>query len=254
MRTVRTSSGLPAAVTVLITAHNRLDYLPQTLASVYEQTFPDFDIVLFDDGSTDGTKEWITARKYPRLRYVRAALNRGPASARNAVLAEAKGEFAAFLDSDDLWKPDYLETMVSALKDAPAAAACCYAASIDSRGRILSRDFLRSLRLRNPEFKRVLGLPFFPLPSATVVRRAALEGGRGFDEYFRRIGDDADFFYRLALRHGSSAFRLVPRNLVSHRRHGNQLTGYIERGGDREAALDCAYFRVKHGAARLRPR
>ncbi|MFI5351125.1 MAG: glycosyltransferase family 2 protein [Elusimicrobiota bacterium] len=248
MRAVKKSSSSPAAVTVLITAYNRLDYLPLALASVYAQTFRDFRVVLVDDASTDGTREWVAKRKFPRLAYVRSERNRGPAAARNAALAEASGVFVAFLDSDDLWEAEYLEAMTSALEDGPAAS--CYATSIDSRGRVLERDFLRRLRLRSPGLRRALGLPFFPLPSATVLRLRALAGLRGFDEHFRRIGDDADFFYRLALRRG--AFRLVPRNLVRHRRHAGQLTGYIERAGDadREGALDCAYFRVKHAGAR----
>ena len=235
------------SVSVLITAFNRLDFLPRTLDSVYAQTFADFDVAVFDDGSTDGTREWIAARHFPRLRCARSERNLGPAAARNAALAGASGEFAAFLDSDDLWDPDYLRTMIAALKSGTAAVACCDVAAIDARDRVTTPDFLRLTR--DAVVRPLLGLPFIPIPSAAVVRRSAQAGTRWFDENFHRLHDDKDFFCRLARRRGRAAFHFIRRSLVFYRRHGVQVSAGEPAAHDeaqRKAALDEAYFHSKH--------
>jgi glycosyltransferase involved in cell wall biosynthesis len=224
----------------MIPTYNRLQFLPKTLDSVYRQTIADFDVVIFDDGSTDGTREWIKARGFPRLRYARREGRRGAGAARNAALRRAKGEFLAFLDSDDTWEPSYLETMVAALENGPAVAACCDMNLIDSRDRLIMRDYLRNGSPSRPQ--NLLGLPFFPMLGATVMRRSALPTVGRFDETFRRVCDDWDFLCRMARRHGESSFRMIPRSLASYRRHGGQSTADLAPAVERERLLDFAYW------------
>jgi len=86
---------------VIIPVYNRLALLPATLGSVFDQTFRDFEVIVVDDGSTDGSPEWIAAQPLP-IRLIRQE-NKGPGPARNLALSHASGEYVAFLDSDDVW-------------------------------------------------------------------------------------------------------------------------------------------------------
>ena len=252
------------AVSVLIPTFNRLDYLPQTLASVYAQTSADFEVVLVDDGSTDGTREWISRQGFPRLRYVRTKANRGPAPARNLALEKARGAFIAFLDSDDLWAPDYLSAMLACFASPRTLVACSDMCTIDAAGRVIRRDFYRlNPKVREPRFERLSGLRCCPNPSTAVLRRGVFSQVGAFDEGFRRIHDDKDLFYRIAHRFGPAAFTFLARNLGYHRRHAVQITDWIERGvgylpsrkalagwkdleaHHREMVLDIVYFSSK---------
>jgi glycosyltransferase involved in cell wall biosynthesis len=112
-------------VTVLITAYNAERWLPETLASVRAQTGVEFEILVVDDGSTDGTLALLrrTAAEEPRLRIVPQA-NAGIARARNRGLAEARGRYTCLLDADDLFLPGKLARQVAALDAAPGPAFC----------------------------------------------------------------------------------------------------------------------------------
>src|SRR5262249_29416755 len=82
---------------IIIPTHNRLDFLKQALNSIWGQTADDYEIIIVNDGSTDGTEEWLDAQR-KRVRTFTQA-NRGPGAARNVGAQEARGEYVAFLDS-----------------------------------------------------------------------------------------------------------------------------------------------------------
>lgn len=105
-------------VSVIIPAHNAAPYLSATIASVRAQTYDDWEIVACDDGSSDDTWD-LLQQAGPHVRSVRNEKAGGPAVARNAALAEAVGEFAVFLDADDLLLPRYLERQLDAYQRAP---------------------------------------------------------------------------------------------------------------------------------------
>jgi hypothetical protein len=92
---------------VIIPTYNRLRLLAQTLASVRVQTFTDYEVIIVDDGSTDGTREWLASQTSRLLVLTQA--NRGPGAARNLGASHAMCQYLAFLDSDDLWFPWTLE-------------------------------------------------------------------------------------------------------------------------------------------------
>ena len=95
-----------ATVSVIIPTYNHVDYVAETLETVFAQTFGDYEVIVVNDGSPDGTAEVLRpSREAGRIRYIEQA-NAGQAAARNRGLAEARGEFIAFLDDDDLWPPD----------------------------------------------------------------------------------------------------------------------------------------------------
>src|SRR2546423_7727277 len=91
-------------VSVVVPAYNYARYLPQAIDSALGQTHPPLEVIVVDDGSTDDTPRVLDAYG-DRIRAVRQA-NQGAGAARNAGIAVARGEYVAFLDSDDLWRPD----------------------------------------------------------------------------------------------------------------------------------------------------
>jgi len=111
------------AISVVIPAFNRADWIIPTLRSVQNQTFGDFEVIVVDDGSTDNTAEIIAGFQAdePGIRLIRHDTNRGVSAARNSGIAAAGGDYIAFLDSDDLWRPQKLEKQFERMENLPRA-------------------------------------------------------------------------------------------------------------------------------------
>jgi glycosyltransferase involved in cell wall biosynthesis len=218
-------------VSVLIPTFNRLPCLRRALRSVEAQTYRDFEVVVADDASTDGTSAWLARRASPRLRCVRLARNGGTAAARNRAYAEARGEFIALLDSDDLWRPGFLKALLPAFRRPAVMVATSNYEVIDARGRRLERRGLRPTITTDPVMRIVAGLGFVPLPSASIVRRTVFETVGVFDPHIRLNDEDQDFWYRVGQEFGSPAFHFLDRPLASYRRHAEQTTAYQNRAG-----------------------
>jgi teichuronic acid biosynthesis glycosyltransferase TuaG len=108
------------AVSVITPAFNAVDFIAQTIDSVRAQTFEDWELVIVDDGSTDGTADLLAEHRNRdgRIRVLHQA-NRGPSSARNRAMRAARGAFFAFLDSDDTWDPEYLQRQLDVFREYP---------------------------------------------------------------------------------------------------------------------------------------
>jgi len=105
------------AVSIIVPTFNRLRFLRKTLASVFEQTFEDWELLIADDGSEGETRAFLQSiDDPPRIRVLWLPHSGKPAAARNAALREAKGEYVAFLDSDDLWTPNKLQIQIASLR------------------------------------------------------------------------------------------------------------------------------------------
>jgi glycosyltransferase involved in cell wall biosynthesis len=192
-------------VTVVIPTYNRRDLIGETLDSVFAQTFRDFEVVVVDDGSTDGTPERLRPlAEQGRIRYIRQK-NAEQAAARNRGLEEARGEFIAFLDDDDLWPPDKLQWQVEALRERPDAVLVYgEERQLHPDGRHVRRsvawpdgDVYAQFRLRN----------WITTPGQTLIRADALREIGGFDAAIWR-SEDWDLYIRLA-RRGPFIFRPV---------------------------------------------
>ncbi|MCF6202418.1 MAG: glycosyltransferase [Methylococcaceae bacterium] len=109
-------------ITILIPTFNRRILLERALNSVYKQTYSNFEVIVVDDGSTDGTEKMIRDL-FPMVKYLSQS-NCGVSSARNKGIASAKGEWLAFLDSDDEWLPEKLSKQMSLLKSKPDYKIC----------------------------------------------------------------------------------------------------------------------------------
>src|SRR4051794_7242196 len=102
-------------ITAIIPSYNGVSrYLDQAIESVLAQTHREFELIVVDDASSDGTGQLVQG--YPQARYIRRPVNGGQAAARNEGASEAKGQFLAFLDQDDVWKPTFLEELLEVLE------------------------------------------------------------------------------------------------------------------------------------------
>lgn len=110
-----------AKVSIVMPCYNGRSHLPASIASLQSQTFTEWELVLVDDGSTDGSAAWAEQLGDARINILRQP-NRGVSLARNHGLQRSCGELVAFLDADDTWDSDFLATMVAALESNPGAA------------------------------------------------------------------------------------------------------------------------------------
>lgn len=110
-------------ISVIMPVYNRAEFVTDAIASVLAQSYPDFELIVIDDGSTDGTAAAVKAVDDDRIRPITLPENSGPSAARNAGLAAAQGEIIAYLDSDNAWDDRYLAAVVGAFKTLPDADA-----------------------------------------------------------------------------------------------------------------------------------
>jgi glycosyltransferase involved in cell wall biosynthesis len=192
---------------------NRADSLPRSINSVLEQTYGDLELVVVDDGSTDGTQEIVGASKDARLRYVQLPRNRGQSVARNIGVGACRGALIAFQDSDDTWLCDKLARQVDALDRDPGLAG-------------VYSDLMRIPRNGKPFVIEaptlVRGGMFDSRPSfyqsysigiqSCVFRREILKRRRLFREDMR-CWEDLELLLRLSRRH---RFQRIPRPLVDY--------------------------------------
>lgn len=220
----RPVGGAPV-VSVVLPTYNRLPLLREAIASVVEQTFGDWELIVADDGSTDDTRGYLAAIADPRVRPIWMEHRGDLTSARSAGLEHARGKWVAFLDSDDLWLPGKLELQLRRLAEQPE---CRWSytgyALIDTAGASLRE---RSDLLPRPVSGYILEplLRFkvsTPVPTM-LVQRSLIEEIGGFDETIP-IHSDYDFALRLAAR---SKVLALPDSLTLVREHPDRTTARL---------------------------
>lgn len=188
-------------ISVVIPLYNKQNSVADTLRSVLRQSYPDFEIVVVDDGSTDRSAAVVAeiARSDDRIRIIQKK-NGGVSSARNAGISESKSEFIAFLDADDIWEPEYLAAQHQLITDFPQAALWGTAFGHIADGQRYSNNFKLDEGYREivtDYWSRKLYLYW---TSAVVARKSALEAVGLFDERIN-YGEDIDVWYRLILNY-----------------------------------------------------
>jgi glycosyltransferase involved in cell wall biosynthesis len=205
-------------VSIILPVFNRLKYLRRAVDSVFAQSFADWELIVADDGSDENTRAFLGAiALVPRVRVLWLAHRGTPAPVRNAALHEARGEYVAFLDSDDLWAPAKLEAQIGSLR-ARSTRQWAYTGFtiIDGAG-----EPRREARWHWPTpdgwiFEPLLRMEAIVATSTVVVRRSLLEELGGFDESLAAC-EDYDLWLRCACR---SEVDVVAEPLVRKRQHG----------------------------------
>lgn len=184
-------------VTVVVPTYNRARLLSRALDSVFAQTFPDFELVVVDDGSTDDTHSLVDRYDDPRLRYLRID-HGGVSRSRNKGVATAVGAWIAFLDSDDFWHPRKLERQLETLGANPAFSAVYTNEVWIRRGqRVNPRN--RHRKYSGWIYHRCLPLCIIS-PSSILLKRDLFDRVGGFDTLFP-VCEDYDLWLRLTARH-----------------------------------------------------
>ena len=185
-------------VSVVIPAYNAEQHLRRSVESVLAQTYRQFEIIVIDDGSTDHTAE--VCRSYAdRIRYLHKP-NGGVSRARNRGIREANGEYIAFLDADDAWKPTLLEELVGHLKDHPDVSVATGAqVFVSGQTERIHPDPSEYEFDRVVDYFEVFGRgPNFVHTSSAVYRKCTVDAVGGFAPWMRH-NEDTEFFIRVSL-------------------------------------------------------
>tara|TARA_R110000850_G_scaffold264954_2_gene394288 strand:- start:5781 stop:6671 length:891 start_codon:yes stop_codon:yes gene_type:complete len=205
-------------VSIITPTYNRADFIAEAVQSVLDQTYPNFEHLIVDDGSTDNTREVLSPfLADPRFRYFDQE-NQGQSVARNLALEHARGEFVCFLDSDNVWLPIHLASQLAAFQETPDVDIVCGdGITIDEQGNELSRK----------NIKRHSGyIAFQMLKDNCVGMNTTLARRKCFDEMGgmsgkRRVADDYDLWLKFSSRY---RFRYVPRYLAYYRVMDDQIS------------------------------
>lgn len=185
------------SVSVILPTYNRATLLPRAMGTVLGQDYRDLELIVVDDGSTDGTSAIVRGIADQRVRYCRLGQRRGAAAARNAGIALARGNLIAFQDSDDEWLPGKLGKQVRAIAEGGGSLGYSYS-SFWHETNVLRERIPSSLQIarHGSTFGRLLHSNFITTP-ALLVTRSCLELAGVFDETMRSL-EDWDLVLRLS--------------------------------------------------------
>lgn len=203
-------------VSVIVIFFNASDFLQAAIESVLAQTYEHWELLLVDDGSTDGSTDVamsFASENPARIKYFEhdGHQNLGMSAARNLGIRKAKGDYIAFLDADDYWLPDKLDVQTRILDSQPEAGmlfgSTKYWFSWTGRLEDSQRDYVPSLRVRTHTlFQPPLLLPLFiegkaevPCTCSILVRRIIAEKIGGFEDSFRGMYEDQAFYAKICL-------------------------------------------------------
>lgn len=211
-------------ISVIIPVYNGEKTIRDTIDSVLQQTFSEFELLVIDDGSKDATLKVVSEISDPRLK-VFSFPNAGASASRNRGLKLATGEYVSFIDADDLWTADKLQAQLTALQSHPAAAvAYSWTDCIDETGKFL-RPSSHATASGNV-YPNLLLTNIVGSGSNILVRREAIVAIGGFNEAIPPSVEDWELAVRLAARY---EFVAVPSVQVLYRVYPNSASFNIER-------------------------
>ena len=231
------------AVSIVMPAYNVAEYIGAAVESVQAQTFADFELLVVDDGSTDGTLRALRAfESDPRIKVL-AEPHRGMPLPVCTGIAAAQGKYIAFLDADDLWAPGKLQRHVEFFEQNPGVdLTFSWSRIVDEQGRDTG---LTSRTWEGPvSFAELLADNVIGNGSALIVRREALAAAGGIEPTLA-FCHDIDFWLRVALLRPGN-LRAIPEFLTFYRRRPGQLTRKIE-------PMENSFERVLERARKLAP-
>ena len=210
-------------------AYNAEKYIKQAISSILRQSFDDFELLIVNDGSTDQTVAAVQSFDDPRIRLIHNASNMGLVYTRNRALEEARGEFIAVLDSDDIAVQGRLQVQYAFMQQHPDLALCSgHAALIDEQGQATGQQFIVPKDDVNMEV--FFGNPF--INPAAMFRTAILRELGGYRDF--APAEDYDFFLRVSEKY---CVGNLDQLLVYYRVHG-QNTSAIKPAKIRKIETD----------------
>jgi glycosyltransferase involved in cell wall biosynthesis len=224
-------------VSVIIPSHNRAVFLQGAIDSVLQQTYQDFEIIVVDDASLVDVRGIINSYHDSRIRLMRHAVNMGEAGARNTGISNSQGEYIAFLDDDDEWRPEKLALQVALIENSSPKVGGIYTGyfRVDAYEKRVKSIAVPSKR--GDIYRDLLESNVIGTPSTVLIRRACIENVGLFDGsvYY---GIDHDLFLRIA-RHFD--FDYLEELLVKYHIHKERLTNNPEIVSKGLEAMSCKY-------------
>ena len=224
-------------VSVIVPTYNRSDLISETIKSILNQTYKNFELIIVDDGSTDNTEEVIRKFKDSRIKYIKTDNWGGPAKPRNIGIKKAKGEYIAFCDDDDFWLETKLELVTDYIKKVPGVDLICH-------DEWLETNRVDKKRLTYGPYTTYRDLLFNGnciSTSATVVRRQKILEVGGFSEDMQFNGvEDYDLWLRLA--QANCRIEYLHKILGVYRVYGQGITNNIALYNQHSMNLLEAHF------------
>ena len=205
-------------ISVIIPVYNRRELVVRAIQSVLAQTYRDCEVLVVDDASDDGTAEQVRQEFGNAVQLLEQEHNRGVSAARNCAIAVARGEWVAFLDSDDEWLPAKLEKQIAALEQ--SGLQICHTEEIWIRNGVRVNPHKHHRKYGGDIFLQALPLCVMS-PSSIVIHRDVLARVGLFDETLPAC-EDYDLFLRLACRY--KVLFLEEYLIVKHGGHADQLS------------------------------
>ncbi len=200
-------------ISVIIPAYNAMNYLPETLESVFKQTFTDFEILIINDGSSDNLVEWVSQIADSRVKLI-SQVNQGVSAARNTGISNSQGEYIAFLDADDLWEPTKLEKQLNCLEANPKVGlAYTWTAFINQLSQPTGVSIVS--HAEGNVWEEILVRDMISTGSSTMIRAECFDRVGLFDSNLS-LGEDRDMWTRIAAIY---PFAVIKESLTLYRRH-----------------------------------
>ncbi len=240
-------------VSAVMTSYNHDRYLSESIESVLNQTFPDFELIITDDCSTDQSQKIITnyQQRDSRIHATFHKQNMGITQTLNDCLDQVHGKYVCFLDSDDIWVGDKLEKQLAVLKQDDSKLVWSEGDIIDGKGQKtgqLFTGFLGAPPSRNGDLFELLLAEQFILLQTVIFRSEYIRNLR-FDFDLKYVNDHR-FLVDLAVDH---EFLFMPEHLAKYRVHGGNITLQKEREWAKDKIRIRKYFLEKYGD-RLSPK
>lgn len=224
-------------ISICVPAYRAERYLEPTLDSVRAQTYRNWELILVEDGSQDGTQSLVNtlaARVTQPVRYLRHPENRGLPATRNTAIEAAAGDWIALLDSDDLWMTNHLASLVEKMNE--SGADLIHAGSI-----LFQSDSGKFLQERTPTPEMVASFPhslfrgdYIIQPASVLLRRELWQRAGGFDPAFRYV-EDRDMWLRCA--RAGARFAYTGKQTCLYRKHSAALSTHAAEMAEASAAV-----------------
>jgi glycosyltransferase involved in cell wall biosynthesis len=210
-------------VSVVIPAYNAMAYLPETVESVLQQSFTDFELLIINDGSSDHIVQWASQLTDPRLKLI-SQQNQGLPGARNTGITHAQGEYIAFLDADDLWEPTKLEKQLQCFQANPnAGVVYTWTVLVDEYGQPTGRIF--ASQAEGNVWLQLLETDVISNGSSAMVRRDCFQVVGLFDRSLTSA-EDLDMWLRIAEKY---PFAVVKEPLTLYRQYATSMSKNRQR-------------------------